>query len=148
MPKEIETDMGQLHGVWVCKPQLAAVLAALLRKGLLDAGLQKALAQNRGDKADALYSFVTSHEFAHQIESMVETYSEMATQITKERVAYEKIWSQRQKQVERLLLGTANIYGSMQGHIGQASMPRIKGLELLDAGDELGPDTDGNPAFV
>lgn len=135
MPKQVETDIGQLQGVWICKPSLAVVLSALLRKGLLDVGLQKALAQNRGDKADALYAFVTSHEFAHQIESMVETYSEMATQITKERIAYEKIWSQRQKQVERLLLGTASIYGSMQGHIGQASMPRIKGLELLDVGD-------------
>lgn len=135
MPKTVETDIGQLNGVWICKPQLAVVLSALLRKGLLDVGLQKALAQNRGDKADALYNFVTSHEFAHQIESMVETYSDMAAQISKERIAYEKIWSQRQKQVETLLLGTANIYGSMQGYIGQASMPRIKGLELLEAGD-------------
>lgn len=139
MPKTIDEDIGQLHGVWICKPALAIILASLLRKSLLDAGLQKALAQNRGEKADTLYNFVTSHEFAHQIESMVETYTEMAAQVTKERAAYERIWSQRQKQIERLLLGTANIYGSMQGHIGQSSMPKIKGLDLLEAGeaDEL-----------
>ncbi len=141
MPKQIGQDMGQLHNVWICKPPMAIVMASLLRKSLLDAGRQKALAQNRGDKADALYNFVTSHEFVQQVESMVETYQEMSIQVQKERIAYEKIWAQRQKQVQMLLLGTANIIGSMQGHIGQASMPRIKGLELLEAGDDTADES-------
>lgn len=137
MPKQLTEDMGQLQGVWICKPKLAIVLGALLRKSLLDVARQKALADNRGDKAEALYNFVTSYEFINQIENMVETYSEMTSQVQKERVAYEKLWSQREKQAQKLLLGTANIIGSMQGHIGQTSMPRIRGLELLEAGDEL-----------
>ena len=132
MPKQIEQDMGQMQGVWICKPKLAIVIGSLLRKSLLDVGRQKAMDDNRGDKADALYNFVTSHEFIQQIESMVETYTEMASQVTKERVAYEKLWSQREKQAQKLLMSTANIVGSMQGHIGQSSMPRIKGLELGD----------------
>jgi len=136
MPKQIDEDMGVLNGVWVCKPALAIILSTLLRKSLLDAGLQKALAENRGTKAEALFNFVTSHEFVHQIESMVETYQEMSVQITKEKIAFQKIWAQREAQASTLLMGTANIIGSMQGHIGQASMPKIKGLELLEAGDE------------
>lgn len=136
MPKQITEDMGFLDGVYICKPKLAVILATLLRKSLLDVGLQKALAQNRGNKADALYSFVTSHEFVHQVESMVETYQEMTIQITKERTAFEKLWSQREAQAQKLMFGTAKIIGSMQGHIGQASMPRIKGLELLESGEE------------
>ncbi len=136
MPKTISEDIGAMQGVWICKPQLAIVLATLLRKGLLDAGLQKALAENRGGKADALYSFVTSHEFVQQIEAMVETYQEMTAQITKERTYYEKFWKAREAQAQRLLLGTASIVGSMQGHIGQASMPKIKGLDLLGAGED------------
>lgn len=139
MPKQIEGDMGQFQGVWVAKPGLAIVLAALLRKSLLDVGLQKARTENQGGKAEALYSFVTSHEFIQQIESMVETYQEMSQQIQKERIAYERLWSQREKQTSKLLLGTANIIGSMQGHVGQAAMPRIKGLEL-DSG-EIDEDT-------
>ena len=136
MPKHISEDMGSLNGVWVCKPTLAIILSTLLRKSLLDAGLQKALAENRGTKAEALFNFVTSHEFVHQIESMVDTYQEMATQITKEKIAFQKIWAQREAQANTLLMGTANIIGNMQGHIGQASMPKIKGLELLEAGDD------------
>jgi hypothetical protein len=137
MPKQITEDMGMVEGVWVCKPQLAIILATLLRKSLLDVGRQKALAENRGTKADSLYNFVTSHEFVQQIESMVETYRDMTNQVVKERVAFEKIWALREKQAQKLLMSTANIIGSMQGHIGQASMPKIKGLELLEAGDEL-----------
>lgn len=136
MPKQIEEEMGMLHGVWICKPKLAIILATLLRKSLLDAGLQKALAENRGTKAEALYNFITSHEFVQQIESMVETYQEMSTQLSKEKVAFQKIWAQREAQAQRLLLSTANIVGSMQGHIGHASMPKIKGLELLEAGED------------
>jgi hypothetical protein len=79
-----------------------------------------------------LYNFVTSHEFVQQIEGMVETYQEMTSQITKERTYYAKFWAEREAQAQRLLLGTANIIGSMQGHVGQASMPKIKGLELLE----------------
>lgn len=144
MPKQIEEDMGQLQGVWVCKPKLAIMLGSLLRKGLLDVARQKALADNRGDKADALFNFITSHEFVHQVENMVETYGDMTLQIQKERIAYEKLWSQREKQAQALLFSTANIIGSMQGFVGQASMPKIKGLELLDAGDDNEPTADGS----
>ncbi len=135
MPKNLDHDMGQQGGVWICKPALAIVLGTLLRKSLIDAGYQRALAQNQGGKAEALYSYATSHEFIQQVESMVETYQEMTHQVTKERVAYEKLWAQREKQAQKLLMSTANIIGSMQGHIGQGSMPKIRGLEL-DSGLE------------
>jgi len=137
MPKQIDSDMGQLEGVWICKPGLALILATLLRKSLLDVNIQKALAENRGDKAESLYNFVTSHEFIQQIESMVETYQEMTLQVQKERVAYERMWSLREKQAQKLFMGTANIIGGMQGQIGQASMPRIKGLELDSGSDPV-----------
>lgn len=73
MPKHIGEDMGVFNGVWICKPQLMIILGTLLRKSLLDAGMQRALAENRGTKAEALFNFVTSHEFVQQIESMIET---------------------------------------------------------------------------
>jgi hypothetical protein len=132
LPKGVARDIGQHNGVWICKSNMAIILATLLRKGLLDAGYQKALSENRGGKAEALYNFVTSHEFVQQIEGMVETYKEMTEQTMKERAVFERLWSQREKQAKKLLLGTANIIGSMQGYIGQNSMPKIKGLDLLE----------------
>jgi hypothetical protein len=48
-----------------------------------------------------------------------------------------KLWAQREAQAQRLLNGTANIIGSMQGQIGESSI-KIKGLELglLEEGHE------------
>jgi hypothetical protein len=136
MPKDVDCDIAQYNGIWVCKPSMALVLSSLLRKGLLDVGRHKTLSENQGTKAGMLYGFVTSHEFVQQVEGMVETYKEMLGQIVSERASYERGWAKREKQAQKLLLGTANIVGSMQEYVGQTSMPKIKGLELLEPGDE------------
>jgi hypothetical protein len=138
MPKSVEEDIALYNGVWICKPRFALVLATLLRKGLLDIGLEKSNSENRGTKADALYNFVTSHEFVQQIEAMVETFFEMTQQITRERVQYAKNWSEREAQCQRLLHGTAVIMGSMKGYVGHSSMPQIKGLEAIEASEDNG----------
>jgi len=135
MPKHLSADIGNVSGVWVCKPPFAIVLGTLLRKSLLDVGLQKALAKNQGTKAEALFTFVTSHVFVHQVEAMIETYMEMIAQVQKERIAYEKFWALREGQTQRLLTGTSNIIGGIAGQIGTAAMPRIKGLDLLESGE-------------
>lgn len=134
MPKGTESGILDVDGVWVCKPHMTVVLATLLRKGILDVGRERSLAENRGVKADALYSFVTSHEFVLQIEAMVEIYDDMIGQLTRERTVYEGLWSKREQQAQSLLFSTASIIGAMQGQIGQGSMPRIKGLELSELG--------------
>jgi len=132
LPKHITQDIGHVDGIWICRPQLALVLGTLLRNGLVEVARQRHLQNGMASKAESLYEFVISHEFIQQIEAMVETYQEMQAQIGKERAAFEKLWKQREAQTHRLLHGTANIIGSMQGHIGQASMPAIKGLELAE----------------
>jgi len=79
----------------------------------------------------------------------------MNNQIIKERVAFEKSWAIREKQAQKLLLSTANIVGSMQAHIGQGSVLKIKGLELLEAGeddfereDDLSAGTQSQPTLL
>jgi hypothetical protein len=129
LPEEIKNGLGLFDGVWVASPQLVLPLAQLLRGRLLDAARQKMIAQNKQTKAEELYGYVTSHEFAQQVEAMIETYHEMSTQITRERIAFEKSWKAREAQVNRLLTGVAGIYGSMQGITGPA-LPPIKNLEL------------------
>ncbi len=137
MPKSISGEIGSVSGVWICKPKFSIILGTLLRKSLIDSGLKATFAEDRGTKADSLYNFVTSHEFAQQIEAMVETYQQMIAQLSKEKVQFTRVWAEREAQTERLLLSTARIIGNMQGRVGQTSMPRIKGLEILDAGADV-----------
>ncbi len=129
LPEEAKTGMGLKDGVWVCSPKLFIPLAMLLRKSLIDAAYQKFVSDNRQTKAEQIYGYVTSHEFAQQVESMVEVYTSMLEQITRERVAFEKSWKLREAQVHRLLSGVSGIYGQIQGAAGPA-LPPIKNLEL------------------
>lgn len=131
LPEEAKTGMGLKDGVWVCSPKLFIPLAMLLRKSLIDAAYQKFVSDNRQTKAEQIYGYVTSHEFAQQVESMVEVYTDMLSQVNRERVAFEKSWKLREAQVRRLLTGVSGIYGQIQGAAGPA-LPPIKNLELED----------------
>ncbi len=134
LPDEAISGFGQKDGVWICKPSLAISLSLVLRRQLLEVALTNAQVEKQGTLAETLYEYVTSHEFRQQVESMVETYTEMKGQITKERVAFEKLWKARDAQIEKIFIGTANIIGSIQGRLGNSAFGPVKGLELLGDG--------------
>lgn len=123
--------LSQHEGLWICNFNMVLPLASLLRKALLDVGYQKAVNLHQGKKADLVYDYVTGTEFRQQVEALVEVFTEMQLQLAKERNAFEKIWKQREGQLQRMLSSTAGIYGSLQGRAGNA-IPEIKGLNLLE----------------
>lgn len=123
-------------GVWICSTELYAPLAMALRKSLIDAARERAMAQGRGEKADLVYSYVSSPAFRQQVESFIDVYTEMQQQITKEKVAMERIWKAREGQSQRLMLSMGTIYGTVQGLAGSAVIPEIAGMDLLESGSE------------
>jgi len=131
LPKEMKSPIQQIEGVWVCTYDLSVTLATLLRKDLLDIGYQKAISMHKTEKSDLLYDFITSREFAQQVEVLVEVHQEMQEQVIRERVAFEKSWKAREEQLRRFITSAAKIYGGVQGIAG-ASMPQVKGLEFPD----------------
>src|SRR3989344_3176552 len=126
LPKEI-SGFGSKDGVYLCEPKFALVVAEFLRKHLTEVAYQKFLVENKGDKADSVYEYLTSLEFRQQLESMAEVYREMMEQINRDRLVLEKNLKVREVQVQRLLKNTVNIYGSIQGLVG-SSLPQVKGL--------------------
>ncbi len=129
LPNDTHTPISFRNGVYVTTFNMAIPLAHLLRKNLLDVGYQKAVSAHRGEKADNLYEYITGHEFRQQVEAMVDSYMSLKTQITKERIAYEKMWKERETQIDKLLISTANVVGSIQGEVG-GNLLQIKGLDL------------------
>lgn len=136
MPKDVDNHIHFHKGVWITKPSSALILAALLRKSLLDVAREKAVTKHRETSSEALYNFVTSHEFVQQIEAMVEVYIEMIGDISKEKAAFDRVWAKRENQAKKLLGSTANIIGSMQGQLGAGAMLKVKGLDLLEMGGD------------
>ena len=58
----------------------------------------------------------------------------MKQSITKERIQMEKLWKEREKQLEKVLLSTSGLYGSVKGIAGAS----INDIPLLDGGtDEI-----------
>jgi len=130
LPKEAKEGIGFKDGVWICSPQLIVPLALLLRDTLIKITYQKVASSHQGRKADLIYEYIISHQFRQQIEAIIESYEEMRSQIDKERTAYERSWKQREGQLQRIILSTANLYGSIQGLAGASALPQIKGLDF------------------
>ncbi len=137
LPEQAASGIGLVDGVWVTNYTLYPVIAEMLRQKLIEVAREKYVSQNKSSKAEVLYNYIVSHEFSQQVEAIVEVYQDMQSQIAKERAAFEKLWKTREAQVNRLVGSTANIIGSLRGHVG-STLPTIKGMDLpgLEEGGE------------
>ncbi len=128
LPKDMRR-FGQKSGVWICTFQEVTALVFVLREMLLKLQTVKAAQENRGDKMSMLYSYLTSPEFSGRVEAIVEGFSEMKNDLDKEKRAMQKIWKLREKQIEKVLLNTADMYGAIRGIAGNA-IGTVPALEL------------------
>ena len=85
--------------------------------------------ENKTDKMSLLYGFLTSNEFKMQREAIVEAFTTMQSDLDSEKRSMQRIWKQREKQIEKVLDNTINMYGSIRGIAGNA-IGNIKALEL------------------
>ncbi|MBN8693261.1 MAG: DUF2130 domain-containing protein [Bacteroidetes bacterium] len=128
MPKDMD-NFGMKDGVWICNYNEIKSLAFVLRDGLIKINNALVSQDNKGDKMQMLYDFLTGNEFKQQIEAIVEGFSALKEGIGKERIQMEKLWKEREKQLEKVLLNTSHFYGSVKGIAGNA-IGDIKTLEL------------------
>lgn len=128
MPKNMER-FGQVNGVWICSYSEFKALSHVLRELLVKVADAQRSQDNKTDKMSLLYNFLISNEFRMQIEAIVEGFETMREDLSKERAAMEKIWKQREKQLEKVLLSTAGMYGSIKGIAG-ADVGSVRLLEL------------------
>jgi len=134
MPKDM-TTFGMKDGIWICTFEQIKGLSVVLRDGLIKVTEAKGAEENRGEKMQMLYSYLTGNEFRQQIEAIVEAFSSMQSALNKEKIAMAKIWKEREKQIDKVIESTTGLYGSIKGIAGSA-VSDIKALEL-DTDDEL-----------
>jgi hypothetical protein len=126
-PKEM-TCFGERDGVWICSFSEVVALTNALRHTIIRIAETKKAEENKGEKMQMLYTYLTGTEFRQQIETIVEGFLSMKNAISKERIQMEKIWKEREKQLERVLISTSGLYGSIKGIAG-ASIGEIPLLE-------------------
>lgn len=123
------TGFALRDGVWVCEMRLALALAGALRITLESVTREKALSVGKNEKMEVLYAYLTGVEFRQRVEAIVEAFTGMSDGLRKERLAYEKLWAEREKQIHKVIANTVGMYGDLSGHV---ALPQIKALELGD----------------
>lgn len=138
MPSDMER-MGLKDGVWICSFSEFKGLCAVLRESVVQVNKVALSQEGKGDKMSLLYDFLTSNTFRMQIEAIVEGFSQMKNDLESEKRSMQRIWKQREKQIEKVITNTVDMYGSIKGIAGSA-VQSVKALELdqeLDEFDEL-----------
>ncbi|MBI1931191.1 MAG: DUF2130 domain-containing protein [Ignavibacteriales bacterium] len=134
MPSDMDR-MGMRDGIWICSFEEFKGLCFVLRESLIQISNALASQENKGDKMSMLYDFLTSNEFRMQIEAIVEGFTQMKIDLESEKRAMQRLWSTREKQIEKVVTNTVNMYGSIKGIAGTA-IGSVKALELPE-GDEI-----------
>lgn len=135
MPKDMDR-MGILDGVWVCTYEEFKGLCTVLRESVIKISSALSSQENKGDKMNMLYDFLTSNTFRMQIEAIVEGFTTMKNDLESEKRSMQRIWKQREKQIDKVVTNTIDMYGSIKGIAGNA-IQQVKALELP------GEDADG-----
>jgi hypothetical protein len=123
---------GEKEGVWICSFSEVIALTTAMRHTIMRIAETKRSEENKGEKMQMLYSYLTGTEFRQQIETIVEGFLSMKNSISKERIQMEKLWKEREKQLEKVLLSTSGLYGSIKGIAGAS----IGNIPLLEDGTE------------
>lgn len=130
MPSDMDR-MGLREGIWICTFNEFKGLCAVLRQSIIQWAAVKGQQENKGDKMGMLYDFLTSNEFRLQMEGIVEGFTQMQTDLLKEKNAMARIWKQREKQIDKVVNNAIGMHASIKGIAGNA-IQRIPALELGD----------------
>ena len=125
------TQFGERDGVWICGFHEVKSLSFVLRQMLIKTHSVKQSQENKGDKMELLYTYLTSNEFAQNIKRIVENYDSMYQQLASEKKAMHKIWAAREKQIWVVQENIASLFGSIKGIAGN-ELEISNTLELPD----------------
>jgi len=127
LPKDMDS-FGWKDGVWVCRFADVKALAFLLRDGLIKIHTALVSQENKGEKMHMLYDYLTGTEFRQNIEAVAEGFLSLRKGIITEKIQMEKIWKEREKQLDKVLLNTTQFYGAIKGIAGNA----VADLKMLE----------------
>lgn len=140
-PKDMNC-FGEYQGIWICSFTEVIALATALRHTILRISETKKAEENKGEKMQMMYAYLTGIEFRQQIQTIVEGFLFLKNSISRERIQMEKNWKEREKQLDQVLKSTSGLYGSIKGIAGASvgEIPLLEGAESTEKNlDETEP---------
>lgn len=135
MPSGMER-MGLKDGIWICSLEEFKGLSAVLRESIIQISNAIASQENKGDKMHMLYDYLTGNTFKLQVEAIVEGFTQMKIDLDSEKRAMQRIWKQREKQIDKVTVNTIDMHASIKGIAGNA-IQAVKALELPEPENDL-----------
>ena len=140
LPEKWQESYDCSEDIWICNFKDVKILAASLREGLINVYNTMIRQQGKGDKMQLLYNYMTSQEFVAQWRALREVFSNMKIMIAEERRVMERLWKNREKQLEKALLNSDHIMGSIEGIAGIATIDfHLLDNERINDNDEIEP---------
>jgi len=127
---DVVFSFGSVEGVWVCKFEFIEGIAHALRTQLMEVAIVKSSQQGQDGKKDMLYEYVTSIEFRHRVEAIIESFSSMQGEIEKERRWFTQKWAREEKNIRNVLDATIGMKGDLQSIMGK-SIEEPKEMDAL-----------------
>ena len=131
LPKGIQ-NFGQKDGIWVTNCVSAAGLATALREVLIQVSRAKGAVEGKEEKMEVLFAYLTGPHFKQRVEAIMEAFNTLKSDLDEEKRVTTRRWAKREKQLERIVLNTAGMYGDLQGFIGSS----LQSIPALESGQE------------
>ncbi|WFB67500.1 DUF2130 domain-containing protein [Chryseobacterium sp. WX] len=128
LPKGYER-MTQIEGIWICTYPEFKSLCFVLRQQIIQISSVLNAQENKGEKMEMLYNYLSGDGFRNHIETITKAFTEMKTELDSEKRSMQGIWKRREIRIEKVLTGTSYMYNSIKGIAGNVIKP-IKQLEL------------------
>jgi hypothetical protein len=128
LPKGVES-FDLVDNIWVAEPRFAVPLAIALRESLIGIASSRQAQEGQQTKMEMVYQYLTGPRFRHRIDAIVEKFTDMQEDLSRERKMMTRMWSKREEQLLGVLDSTAGLYGDLQGIAGRA-MPEIESLTM------------------
>lgn len=127
-PKDMD-GFGERNGVWICHYDEVLQVAAILREALHQVAKVRIANTDSGNKMKMLYDYLTSSEFHQRIKNIIDAFNSMKNELEQEQRAFQKIWKQREVQMERVITNTIDLYSTFSAIAGSGVL-QIDDLEL------------------
>ena len=127
-PKDMD-GFGERNGVWICHYDEVLQVAAILREALHQVAKVRIANTDSGNKMKMLYDYLTNSEFHQRIKNIIDAFNSMKNELEQEQRAFQKIWKQREVQMERVITNTIDLYSTFSAIAGSGVL-QIDDLEL------------------
>lgn len=135
LPENIKY-FGKHEGVWVCGFEFIIGISYALRSQLLEISSVKSIQKGQDGKMEILYEYVTSVEFKHRVEAILEAFTNMQQEIEKERRWFSLKWAREEKNLRKVFDTTFGMRGELESIVGKA-LPQISEAKNLEPDENI-----------